>query len=175
MILERKTKEQTAWSHPLSDQGSVAGEGHGHERLASRRRPSVRSMAIKRTTRSCRCEFGSQDCVSAFRPDTATPWHDMRVDNIKPQMVPFVFPVRHCVGVLASGRLLNLGYAAGHPFFEMSCSFKYHVWQSCTFLQPGKRSPSPSLPRNVQFVNVSRLKALSGRQERCLPLAGKGR
>ena len=44
------------------------------------------------------------------------------VDNIKRQVAPFVFLVHHGVSV-ASGRLLNLGYAAGHPFFEMSCSF----------------------------------------------------
>ena len=41
------------------------------------------------------------------------------VDNIKPQVAPFVFLVRHGVSV-ASGRPLNLGYAAGHPFFEIS-------------------------------------------------------
>ena len=44
------------------------------------------------------------------------------VDNIKRQVPPFVFLVRHGVSV-ASGRLLNLGCATGHPFFEMSCSF----------------------------------------------------
>ena len=33
----------------------------------------------------------------------------MKVGNIKPQVVPFVFPVRHGVSVLASGRLLNFG------------------------------------------------------------------
>ena len=33
----------------------------------------------------------------------------MKVDNIKPQVDPFVFPVRDGVSVLASGRLLNFG------------------------------------------------------------------
>merc|ERR1711941_243001 len=35
----------------------------------------------------------------------------------------FVFPDGHGVIVLASGRLLNLGCATGHPSFVMSCSF----------------------------------------------------
>ena len=48
------------------------------------------------------------------------------VDNIKTQVAPFVFLVRHGVSV-ASGRLLNLGYATVHPFFEKSYSFTNHV------------------------------------------------
>merc|ERR1712013_680301 len=47
----------------------------------------------------------------------------MKVDNIKPQVDRFVFPDGHGVIVLASGRLLNLGCATGHPSFVMSCSF----------------------------------------------------
>jgi len=47
----------------------------------------------------------------------------MQVDNIKPQVDRFVFPDGHGVIVLASGRLLNLGCATGHPSFVMSCSF----------------------------------------------------
>merc|ERR1712195_101565 len=44
-------------------------------------------------------------------------------ENIKPQVDRFVFPDGHGVIVLASGRLLNLGCATGHPSFVMSCSF----------------------------------------------------
>merc|ERR1712070_811586 len=47
----------------------------------------------------------------------------IRVENIKPQVDRFVFPGGHGVIVLASGRLLNLGCATGHPSFVMSCSF----------------------------------------------------
>jgi adenosylhomocysteinase len=47
----------------------------------------------------------------------------MKVENIKPQVDRFVFPDGHGVIVLASGRLLNLGCATGHPSFVMSCSF----------------------------------------------------
>merc|ERR1711957_118319 len=45
------------------------------------------------------------------------------VENIKPQVDRFVFPDGHGVIVLASGRLLNLGCATGHPSFVKSCSF----------------------------------------------------
>merc|ERR1711972_756734 len=47
----------------------------------------------------------------------------IQVENIKDQVDRFVFPDGHAVIVLASGRLLNLGCATGHPSFVMSCSF----------------------------------------------------
>merc|ERR1711988_986411 len=47
----------------------------------------------------------------------------IKVENIKPQVDRFLFPDGHGVIILASGRLLNLGCATGHPSFVMSCSF----------------------------------------------------
>merc|ERR1711988_1352298 len=47
----------------------------------------------------------------------------IKVGNIKPQVDRFEFPDGHGIIVLASGRLLNLGCATGHPSFVMSCSF----------------------------------------------------
>merc|ERR1712073_161626 len=47
----------------------------------------------------------------------------IKCENIKPQVDRFVFPDGHGVIVLASGRLVNLGCATGHPSFVMSCSF----------------------------------------------------
>merc|ERR1711865_369668 len=47
----------------------------------------------------------------------------IKCENIKPQVDRFEFPDGHGVIVLASGRLLNLGCATGHPSFVMSCSF----------------------------------------------------
>merc|ERR1712167_207042 len=47
----------------------------------------------------------------------------IKVENIKPQVDRFVFPDGHGIIILASGRLLNLGCATGHPSFVMSCSF----------------------------------------------------
>merc|ERR1712046_356234 len=51
----------------------------------------------------------------------------IKCENIKPQVDRFVFPDGHGVIVLASGRLLNLGCATGHPSFVMSCSFTNQV------------------------------------------------
>merc|ERR1712107_190208 len=51
------------------------------------------------------------------------PKNNIKIENIKPQVDRFVFPDGHGVIVLASGRLLNLGCATGHPSFVMSCSF----------------------------------------------------
>jgi len=48
-------------------------------------------------------------------------------ENIKPQVDRFQFPDGHGVIILASGRLLNLGCATGHPSFVMSCSFTNQV------------------------------------------------
>ena len=47
----------------------------------------------------------------------------IQCDNIKPQVDRFTFPDGHSIIVLASGRLLNLGCATGHPSFVMSNSF----------------------------------------------------
>merc|ERR1712037_402820 len=47
----------------------------------------------------------------------------IKQENIKPQVDRYVFPDGHGIIVLASGRLLNLGCATGHPSFVMSCSF----------------------------------------------------
>ena len=47
----------------------------------------------------------------------------VKCENIKPQVDRYVFEDGHGIIVLASGRLLNLGCATGHPSFVMSCSF----------------------------------------------------
>ena len=43
--------------------------------------------------------------------------------NIKPQVDKYVFADGHCIFLLASGRLVNLGCATGHASFVMSNSF----------------------------------------------------
>ena len=43
--------------------------------------------------------------------------------NIKPQVDKYVFDDGHCIFLLASGRLVNLGCATGHASFVMSNSF----------------------------------------------------
>jgi len=47
--------------------------------------------------------------------------------NIKDQVDRYEFPDGHGIILLASGRLLNLGCATGHPSFVMSCSFTNQV------------------------------------------------
>ncbi len=48
-------------------------------------------------------------------------------ENIKPQLDQYIFPSGKRLTVLASGRLLNLGCAKGHPSFVMSTSFTNQV------------------------------------------------
>merc|ERR1712186_102678 len=64
----------------------------------------------------------------------------IKVENIKPQVDRFVFPDGHGVIVLASGRLLNLGCATGHPSFVMSCSFTNQVLAQLDLLKNWKEA-----------------------------------
>merc|ERR1712072_79670 len=64
----------------------------------------------------------------------------MKVENIKPQVDRFVFPDNHGIIVLASGRLLNLGCATGHPPFVMSCSFTNQTLAQLDLLDNWKTS-----------------------------------
>ena len=52
---------------------------------------------------------------------------EIREENVKPQVDQFIFPNGKRLTVLASGRLLNLGCAKGHPSFVMSTSFTNQV------------------------------------------------
>jgi adenosylhomocysteinase len=70
----------------------------------------------------------------------------IKKQEIKPQLDRFEFPDGHGVLILASGRLLNLGCATGHPSFVMSNSFTNQVlaqidlWvnKDTTKYEPGK-------------------------------------
>merc|ERR1711982_83387 len=64
----------------------------------------------------------------------------IKVENIKDQVDRFVFPDGHGVIVLASGRLLNLGCATGHPSFVMSCSFTNQVLAQLDLLKNWKET-----------------------------------
>jgi adenosylhomocysteinase len=48
---------------------------------------------------------------------------EIKKDNIKPQLDQYIFPNGKRLTVLASGRLMNLGCAKGHPSCVMSTSF----------------------------------------------------
>merc|ERR1712209_196278 len=64
----------------------------------------------------------------------------VKMETIKPQVDRFVFPDGHGVIVLASGRLLNLGCATGHPSFVMSCSFTNQVLAQLDLLRNWKET-----------------------------------
>merc|ERR1712039_785389 len=64
----------------------------------------------------------------------------IKIENIKPQVDRFVFPDGHGIIVLASGRLLNLGCATGHPSFVMSCSFTNQVLAQLDLLKNQKEN-----------------------------------
>merc|ERR1739841_80051 len=64
----------------------------------------------------------------------------IKVENIKPQVDRFVFDDGHGIIMLASGRLLNLGCATGHPSFVMSCSFTNQVLAQLDLLKNWKET-----------------------------------
>merc|ERR1711920_299268 len=64
----------------------------------------------------------------------------IKIESIKPQVDRFVFPDGHGVIILASGRLLNLGCATGHPSFVMSCSFTNQVLGQLDLLRNTKEN-----------------------------------
>merc|ERR1712070_364917 len=68
----------------------------------------------------------------------------IKVENIKAQVDRFVFPDGHGIIVLASGRLLNLGCATGHPSFVMSCSFTNQVLGQLDLLKNWKETKAYS-------------------------------
>merc|ERR1711913_44956 len=85
----------------------------------------------------------------------------IKVENIKPQVDRFVFPDGHGIIVLASGRLLNLGCATGHPSFVMSCSFTNQVLAQLDLLENTKKNKGYKnevylLPKNLD-EKVARL------------------
>ncbi|MDA7979666.1 MAG: adenosylhomocysteinase [Pirellulales bacterium] len=52
---------------------------------------------------------------------------DIKKVTVKPQVDRYIYPDGHSVIMLASGRLVNLGCATGHPSFVMSNSFTNQV------------------------------------------------
>merc|ERR1712125_178423 len=64
----------------------------------------------------------------------------IKIENIKAQVDRYVFPDGHGIIILASGRLLNLGCATGHPSFVMSCSFTNQVLGQLDLLKNWKET-----------------------------------
>ncbi len=67
------------------------------------------------------CNIGHFD--NEIQVDSLEAHKDVKKLNIKPQVDKFTFPSGNSIFLLASGRLVNLGCATGHPSFVMSNSF----------------------------------------------------
>lgn len=67
------------------------------------------------------CNIGHFD--NEIQVDKLVHYPGIRCVNIKPQVDRYYFPDGHSIILLASGRLVNLGCATGHPSFVMSNSF----------------------------------------------------
>merc|ERR1712039_1064625 len=76
----------------------------------------------------------------------------IKVENIKPQVDRFVFPGGNGVIVLASGRLLNLGCATGHPSFVMSCSFTNQTLAQLDLLKNWKETDASKKYKNDVYL-----------------------
>lgn len=68
------------------------------------------------------CNIGHFDSEIEIAALRQYPW-----ENIKPQVDHVIFPDGKRIIILAQGRLVNLGCAAGHPSFVMSTSFTNQV------------------------------------------------
>merc|ERR1712118_410397 len=73
----------------------------------------------------------------------------IKIENIKPQVDKFVFPNGNGIIVLASGRLLNLGCATGHPSFVMSCSFTNQTLAQLDLLRNWKETDASKSTRTM--------------------------
>merc|ERR1712183_99934 len=76
----------------------------------------------------------------------------LKVENIKPQVDRYVFPNGTGIIVLASGRLLNLGCATGHPSFVMSCSFTNQTLAQLDLLRNWKETNPEKKYKNDVYL-----------------------
>merc|ERR1739838_1019798 len=76
----------------------------------------------------------------------------IKIENIKPQVDRYVFPNGTGVIVLASGRLLNLGCATGHPSFVMSCSFTNQTLAQLDLLRNYKETDASKKYKNDVYL-----------------------
>ncbi len=67
------------------------------------------------------CNIGHFD--NEIQVDRLESFPGIKKVNIKEQVDQYVFPDGHCIILLCSGRLVNLGLGTGHPSFVMSNSF----------------------------------------------------
>ncbi len=80
---------------------------------------------IKMKDQSIVCNIGHFD--NEIQVDKLNGLEGVKKINIKPQVDKYLFPDGHAIYMLAEGRLVNLGCAAGHPSFVMSNSFSNQI------------------------------------------------
>jgi adenosylhomocysteinase len=80
---------------------------------------------IKMKDQSIVCNIGHFD--NEIQVDKLNALEGIETINIKPQVDKYIFPDGHAIFLLAEGRLVNLGCAAGHPSFVMSNSFSNQI------------------------------------------------
>ncbi|MCU0653960.1 MAG: adenosylhomocysteinase [Polyangiaceae bacterium] len=102
------------------------------------------------------CNIGHFDCEIQVAWLEKHP--EIKKVNIKPQVDQYVLPNGKRITLLASGRLVNLGCATGHPSFVMSTSFSNQVLaQIELWTNPGKYSVGVyTLPKKLD-EKVARL------------------
>eukprot|EP01116_Phalansterium_solitarium_P009195 TRINITY_DN23239_c0_g1_i1.p1 TRINITY_DN23239_c0_g1~~TRINITY_DN23239_c0_g1_i1.p1 ORF type:complete len:482 (+),score=173.38 TRINITY_DN23239_c0_g1_i1:128-1447(+) len=78
------------------------------------------------------------------------------ITNIKPQVDKYTFADGHSIILLASGRLVNLGCATGHPSFVMSSSFTNQVLAQISLWTESYKLGVYTLPKKLD-EEVARL------------------
>ena len=110
---------------------------------------------------------------------------EIKKEEIKPQVDHYIFPDGKKLIVLASGRLVNLGCATGHPSFVMSCSFSNQVlaqitlWTETKQYEQGKVYVLPkALDEKVAAFHLPKLgvklEKLTSKQSEYLGIAATG-
>src|SRR5688572_10619609 len=127
--------------------------------------------------------------IGHFDSEIEIAWLDnnpeIKKEQIKPQVDHYVFPDGKKIIVLASGRLVNLGCATGHPSFVMSCSFTNQVlaqltlWQQAAKYEKGKVYVLPKhLDEKVAALHLPKLgvklEKLSAKQAEYLGISQTG-
>jgi adenosylhomocysteinase len=103
--------------------------------------------------------------IGHFDSEIQIAWLDnhpeIKRENIKPQVDHYVFPDGKKIIVLASGRLVNLGCATGHPSFVMSSSFTNQVLAQIALwtdkVGPGVHVLSKKLDEQVARLHLKKL------------------
>ncbi|MCU0683953.1 MAG: adenosylhomocysteinase [Polyangiaceae bacterium] len=102
------------------------------------------------------CNIGHFDCEIQVAWLEQNP--EIKKVNVKPQVDQYIFPDGRRLTLLASGRLVNLGCATGHPSFVMSTSFSNQVIaQLEIWTNPGKYPLGVHVLPKVLDEKVARL------------------